>query len=415
MPNTVIKIEDLGKLYMVGHKGVQSERYTRLSEVIYRNAKNIVRKTCDMLQGKAIIEGDEVEAFWALKDINVEIKQGERIGIIGGNGAGKSTLLKILSRITEPTKGRVVINGRVASLLEVGTGFHPELTGRDNIFLNGAILGMGQKEIRRKFDEIVDFSEVGKFLDTPVKRYSSGMYVRLAFAVAAHLEPEILVIDEVLAVGDAKFQKKCLGKIEDMSGKEGRTVIFVSHNMAAIQSVCQKSILLKNGQVNFLGSSDEAVQHFLSATTMVAKFDRPASGMTSITGGCVKLENDMLIIDVQVTSERVLTSSLEITLHDNLGMSVGFSSIGLLDTSNQIQIQKGISRFTCRLLVSSLAEGSYSISIVLGIPWIDIIDKVDHIIGFDFTRPATAGMQHVLKQQWGRGCFEVPMTVTLSS
>ncbi|MFM6220881.1 MAG: ABC transporter ATP-binding protein, partial [Dolichospermum sp.] len=193
-------------------------------------------------------ENPEFEEFWALKDVSFEIKQGDRVGIIGRNGAGKSTLLKILSRITEPTTGSIKIKGRVASLLEVGTGFHPELTGRENIFLNGAILGMGKEEIKRKFDEIVAFAEVEKFLDTPVKRYSSGMYVRLAFAVAAHLEPEILIVDEVLAVGDAAFQKKCLGKMEDV-GKEGRTVLFVSHNMAAISLLCQQGLFLQKGML----------------------------------------------------------------------------------------------------------------------------------------------------------------------
>jgi lipopolysaccharide transport system ATP-binding protein len=210
MSDIAIKVENLSKSYLIGHNTPQSERYEALRDVISNNAKNLVRKTRDLFQGRAILQGDEIEEFWALKDINFEIKQGDRVGIIGRNGAGKSTLLKILSRITEPTAGRIAINGRVASLLEVGTGFHPELTGRENIFLNGAILGMSQKEIKKKFDEIVDFAEVEKFLDTPVKRYSSGMYVRLAFAVAAHLEPEVLIIDEVLSVGDVEFQKKCL-------------------------------------------------------------------------------------------------------------------------------------------------------------------------------------------------------------
>jgi lipopolysaccharide transport system ATP-binding protein len=203
------------------------------------------------------------EEFWALKDINLEIKQGEKIGIIGRNGAGKSTLLKILSRITEPTTGKVQIKGRVASLLEVGTGFHPELTGRENIFLNGAILGMRKQEIRRKFDEIVDFSGVEKFLDTPVKRYSSGMYVRLAFAVAAHLEPEILLIDEVLAVGDAEFQKKCLGKMDDVA-KQGRTVLFVSHNMGAIRQLCDLSIIINNGYASESMEVETCIQKYLA-------------------------------------------------------------------------------------------------------------------------------------------------------
>lgn len=256
MSDIAIKVENLGKSYLVGHNSAQAERYTALRDVIARNARNLARKTQDMLAGRAIVQGDEVEEFWALKEVSFEIKRGETVGIIGRNGAGKSTLLKILSRITEPTKGRITIHGRVASLLEVGTGFHPELTGRENIFLNGAILGMGRKEIQRKFDEIVDFAEVEKFLDTPVKRYSSGMYVRLAFAVAAHMEPEILVVDEVLAVGDTQFQRKCLGKMEEV-GKNGRTVIFVSHNVLAIRQLCSKAILLESGTLTAFDSSQQ--------------------------------------------------------------------------------------------------------------------------------------------------------------
>lgn len=258
---TAISVSNLAKSYLVGHQSASSEGYTSLRDVMAKNTKNLFRKTYDMLQGRPIVDGDEVEEFWALKNIDFEIKQGDRVGIIGRNGAGKSTLLKILSRITEPTKGRISINGRVASLLEVGTGFHPELTGRENIFLNGAILGMSQREIRRKFDEIVDFAEVEKFLDTPVKRYSSGMYVRLAFAVAAHLEPEILIVDEVLAVGDARFQKKCMGRMEEV-GKEGRTVLFVSHNMGAISELCNRAILLGDGKVLLDGNINEAVTRY---------------------------------------------------------------------------------------------------------------------------------------------------------
>ncbi len=205
-----------------------------------------------MLRGRQIIQGDEIEEFWALRNVSFEVCKGEVVGVIGRNGAGKSTLLKILSRITEPTSGRVTLRGRIASLLEVGTGFHPELTGRENVFLNGAILGMSRTEIKRKFDEIVEFAGVETFLDTPVKRYSSGMYVRLAFAVAAHLDPEILVVDEVLAVGDAEFQRKCLGKMQDVAS-HGRTVLFVSHNMGAIERLCTKAVYLSNGEVHFFG------------------------------------------------------------------------------------------------------------------------------------------------------------------
>ena len=255
MSDTVIQVENLGKKYIIGHQ--QQEHYTSLRDVIANSAKGLL-KTCQNPKSK--IQNSK-EEFWALKDVSFEIKQGDRVGIIGRNGAGKSTLLKILSRITEPTTGRIQIKGRVASLLEVGTGFHPELTGRENIFLNGAILGMSKVEIKRKFDQIVAFAEVEKFLDTPVKRYSSGMYVRLAFAVAAHLEPEILVVDEVLAVGDAAFQKKCLGKMKDVAG-EGRTVLFVSHNMGAIESLCERGVFLTKGHINFLGNTKEAITRY---------------------------------------------------------------------------------------------------------------------------------------------------------
>jgi lipopolysaccharide transport system ATP-binding protein len=244
--DVVIRAEGLGKKYLIGH-AAERERYIALRDVMARGARGLWRKTADMARGRTLVGGDTVEEFWALKDVSFEVRRGEVLGIIGRNGAGKSTLLKILSRITEPSEGRVTINGRVASLLEVGTGFHPELTGRENIYLNGAILGMTRAEIRRKFDEIVAFAEVEKFLDTPVKRYSSGMYVRLAFAVAAHLEPEILIVDEVLAVGDTQFQKKCLGKMSEVAAG-GRTVLFVSHNMAAIYALTNSGMLLVAGR-----------------------------------------------------------------------------------------------------------------------------------------------------------------------
>jgi lipopolysaccharide transport system ATP-binding protein len=265
MSDIVIKAESLGKKYTIGHQA-ESGRYVALRDVLMQNARGVWHKTKDLVQGKPIILGDTLEEVWALKDVSFEVERGEVVGIIGRNGAGKSTLLKVLSRITEPSAGRVTIKGRVASLLEVGTGFHPELTGRENVYLNGAILGMARAEIKRKFDEIVAFAEVEKFLDTPVKRYSSGMYVRLAFAVAAHLEPEILVVDEVLAVGDVAFQKKCLGKMGDVA-KGGRTVLFVSHNMQAIRQLCQRAILLDAGTTIVDGKSDAAIHHYLQGMT----------------------------------------------------------------------------------------------------------------------------------------------------
>lgn len=256
MSDIVIKAEGIGKSYLIGHQS--NKRYVALRDVIVNKTKGLWSK----IRSPRSHTHKDIEEFWALKDVSFEVKQGERIGIIGRNGAGKSTLLKILSRITEPTTGRVSIKGRVASLLEVGTGFHPELTGRENIYLNGAILGMTRREIKAKFDEIVAFAEVEKFLDTPVKRFSSGMYVRLAFAVAAHLEPEILVVDEVLAVGDVSFQKKCLGKLGEAT-KEGRTVLFVSHNMGQIRKLCSRCIWLDQGIVKKDGIHSVLVDEYL--------------------------------------------------------------------------------------------------------------------------------------------------------
>ncbi|GHV54980.1 ABC transporter ATP-binding protein [Deltaproteobacteria bacterium] len=251
----VISIENLGKKYRISH--ADSARYKTLRETLTNLPQKLLRRS----------GGETREDFWALKDVAFDVMPGERVGIIGRNGAGKSTLLKLLSRITEPTIGKITIRGRIASLLEVGTGFHSELTGRENIYLNGAILGMQRAEIKQKFDEIVDFSGVEKFLDTPVKRYSSGMYVRLAFAVAAHLEPEILIVDEVLAVGDMEFQKKCLGKMEEVSTGEGRTVLFVSHNLDAIINLCPKSILLTHGaQIAFSDTGDIMQQYKISCS-----------------------------------------------------------------------------------------------------------------------------------------------------
>lgn len=266
MSDIAISVEGLSKRYLIGHQAANKESYTALRDVVARNAINLGRKTMAMVHGKPIVDGDEIEEFWALKDISFDIKYGDRVGIIGRNGAGKSTLLKILTRITEPTQGRVQIQGRVASLLEVGTGFHPELTGRENIFLNGAILGMSRAEIRTKLDEIVSFAEIDKFLDTPVKRYSSGMYMRLAFSIAAHLEPDVLVVDEVLAVGDLKFQRKCLGKMHDLSHQDV-TLLFVSHNMAALSSLCNTGILLEKGRLVQRTSVENCIDHYLAMAT----------------------------------------------------------------------------------------------------------------------------------------------------
>ena len=248
---------DLGKSYLIGHQ--TNGKYDTLRDVIVDKTKELLSK----IRRSDCHTKQNIEEFWALKDVSFEVKKGERIAIIGRNGAGKSTLLKILSRITEPTTGRISIQGRVASLLEVGTGFHSELSGRENIYLNGAILGMSRREIKAKFDQIVAFAEIDKFLDTPVKRYSSGMYVRLAFAVAAHLEQEILIVDEVLAVGDLEFQKKCLGKMHEVT-TEGRTVLFVSHNMAAVQQLCQRGLMLHQGKLMFSGTTADTIRNYIA-------------------------------------------------------------------------------------------------------------------------------------------------------
>ena len=260
---SVISVENISKKYILSHQS--QDGYGTLRDVIAERFRNAGRRILHPFSNSTTpqLHSSTREEFWALKDVSFEIKQGDRVGIIGRNGAGKSTLLKILSRITEPTTGKIRIKGRVASLLEVGTGFHPELTGRENIFLNGAILGMSKAEIAKKFDEIVAFSEIEKFLDTPVKRYSSGMYVRLAFAVAAHLEPEILIVDEVLAVGDTQFQKKCLGKMDEV-GKQGRTVLFVSHNLGAVQSLCSRAILINKGNVLKNSDTKSVIESYLS-------------------------------------------------------------------------------------------------------------------------------------------------------
>ena len=306
-----IRAEGLGKKYIIGHQS--AERGATLRDTIVRGAGNFARLGKTMLRGQQIVAGDELEEFWALRDLNFEIKRGDVVGVIGRNGAGKSTLLKVLSRITEPTEGRVQINGRVASLLEVGTGFHPELSGRENIYLNGAILGMTRAEIRCKFDEIVAFSEVEKFLDTPVKRYSSGMYVRLAFAVAAHLEPEILIVDEVLAVGDAEFQKKCLGKMQDVAG-EGRTVLFVSHNMMAIKRLCTRGILLNNSNMPIYGSVAEVIEQYsnfhgaVQNTLISDRTDRKGNGIARLVSLDIGAAKSGLAVGEECTIRMVFSA-----------------------------------------------------------------------------------------------------------
>jgi lipopolysaccharide transport system ATP-binding protein len=336
MSSAIISIQDLSKRYLIHHESAQAGRYKRLSEAMFSKTRSAIRR----LRTKDADERASEEEFWALKDVSFEIQRGDVVGIIGRNGAGKSTLLKILSRITEPTSGRVTLRGRVASLLEVGTGFHPELTGRENIFLNGAILGMSKAEIKGKFDEIVSFAEVERFLDTPVKRYSSGMYVRLAFAVAAHLEQEILVVDEVLAVGDADFQKKCLGKMQEVS-QGGRTVLFVSHQMAAVQNLCRTGVLLARGRVVETGPIADIVKHYLTESSHLAELsfedrkDRQGTGVlrfvsvslldskgTCVTSLCCG-DPAMIGMSIEIKSDKPLrTVRIAIGVDNDLGQRI---------------------------------------------------------------------------------------------
>lgn len=373
----VIRAEGLGKKYTIGHQS-ERERYTALRDVIVREAKILWRKTKEMAQGRAIGTGDQTEEFWALKDVSFEVKRGEVLGIIGRNGAGKSTLLKILSRITEPSEGRVEIRGRVASLLEVGTGFHPELTGRENIYLNGAILGMTRAEIRRKFDEIVAFAEVERFLDTPIKRYSSGMYVRLAFAVAAHLEPEILVVDEVLAVGDASFQKKCLGKMSEVANG-GRTVLFVSHSVAAVERLATRSILLQDGQMVANGLTSATVAAYLG--TFILDTDRWINVESVMRRHSCTAEAQIshLLLDhanSRIRPDEDISFRAIVKIIDPVKrMRVSFTIFQLDGTpvgsgfSNEIEIPAQSPNFTSRVHLSRprLAPGQYHFGIAIGL------------------------------------------------
>jgi lipopolysaccharide transport system ATP-binding protein len=377
MSDTAIRIDGLSKRYVLGAK-VDTEGTLR--DTISSQARRWLGRGAP--QGSASRAPQE---FWALRDVSFEVKQGEVVGIIGRNGAGKSTLLKILSRITEPTKGSVTIQGRVSSLLEVGTGFHPELTGRENVFLNGAILGMSRREIQAKFDEIVDFAEVEKFLDTPVKRYSSGMYVRLAFAVAAHLEPEILVVDEVLAVGDLDFQKKCLGKMSSFS-KTGRTVIFVSHDLNSVLRLCSTSLLLKAGQVVMKGPSSDVIEVY-KAQGHPAKSDKKfgdANFALELNAAQVKAEDDFLIVDcdLSMTSAQAHRSAYyAFDVMDSLGVAIGQAfSVDLGPDAIEAGQQE---RRRFRLFLPRLIPGSYSLGFWVGPHNTSTIFSVEHLYRFE--------------------------------
>ena len=391
MSSPIITVENLGKSYRLQHQ--TRERYTTLRDLLTNKMRGLFQR------GSPAPPASTEEEFWALKDVSFEIKQGEVVGIIGRNGAGKSTLLKILSRITEPTTGRIRLAGRVASLLEVGTGFHPELTGRENIFLNGAILGMNQQEIRRKFDEIVDFAEVEKFLDTPVKRYSSGMYVRLAFAVAAHLEPEILIVDEVLAVGDMAFQKKCLGKMQEIS-TGGRTVLFVSHQMAAMQNLCQSAILLVQGRVAQIGPVADVVRQYLAESAQLAELtldhrtDRQGSGAVRFTGISYQ--------DFTGRPLRALTCGAEVTIELTMNARAARPQRGVRialgidnDTAQRVlvlsshlaaqdfsEVPPGVFQVQVRIPRLALAPGTFSFTLYCSVNG-EVADWVKHAGSFE--------------------------------
>ena len=382
----IIKVENLSKRYVIGGK---QEPYSTFRETLINAARfplNLVRRS-----------GKETDnSFFALKDVNFEVQPGEVVGIIGRNGAGKSTLLKILSRITEPTEGKIELFGRVGSLLEVGTGFHPELTGRENIFLNGAILGMRQTEIAKKFDEIVDFAEIEDFLDTPVKRYSSGMYTRLAFAVAANLEPEVLVIDEVLAVGDAEFQKKCLGKMKSVSDNEGRTVLFVSHNMSAVKSICQRGILLKSGALMFDGEANAAVDFYMQGGSDLASLREWTAGEMPGNDN-IKIRHAAVYARGKSVGEPILTSDdlvFEIEFYNNLDNAVvdvtwdlmnvqGIHLAHIYSVCDSSGIERGFYKTTGILPKNILNTERYSLSVLFGRNQRELLYRMEDILTFD--------------------------------
>lgn len=403
--STIIKAENLGKKYIIGH---QKQRYDdSFRDAMTHTARGIWQRVRHPLSPNR--ESVDLEELWALKDIDFEVKQGARVGIIGRNGAGKSTLLKVLSRITEPTTGKVRIKGRVSSLLEVGTGFHPELTGRENIFLNGAILGMTRQEIKSKFDEIIAFAELEKFLDTPVKRYSSGMYVRLAFAVAAHLEPEILIVDEVLAVGDAAFQKKCLGKMEDVAG-EGRTVLFVSHNMSAVNALCYRCIHLDKGEIANEGETHSITEGYYATLRQLGSAKR-----TRDLDKCVYITEWTLVdgsgsqTNVVYTGEyfcvEVIVENTQPSCEVALGVSIedvnGTRLFGGLSVNENrvFHLELGVSKLRYSLDNLPLNEGIYYLTIAIhNEPSNIILDRLDNCMSFEVVNRKSAASGRLINR-----------------
>jgi lipopolysaccharide transport system ATP-binding protein len=423
--DTIISVEHLGKRYSLSHKA-NGEPYIALRDVIARQALAPFKAIRQKMRAWRHPNGrsphfsafsssrNSIECFWALKDVSFEVRQGDVIGIIGRNGAGKSTLLKILSRITEPTEGRVRLKGRVASLLEVGTGFHPELTGRENIYLNGGILGMSRAETKAKFDEIVAFAEIEKFLDTPVKRYSSGMYVRLAFAVAAHLEPEILIVDEVLAVGDAEFQKKCLGKMHDVA-TGGRTVLFVSHNMAAVRNLCHRAMLLSQGRLALLAEVNECIAAYQNITSGAhgSIWTRPPTlkpNLLSYKSLSVTVEGEQprlsLQIDFVLESQGMhkpafvsfdITDASGVALMQAMPLSEGF-----------VRPKAGRQSFTVLVDLPPLIPGQYWISPWVGSHNTETFDMIDQCAAFEVSHspmpnrsfPHTVDHGYIVPASW---------------
>ena len=388
MSNIVISVENLSKSYRLGQIGTGT--LSRDLEVWWAKVRG---KPNPLLKiGQTDHGNQDGQTLWALKDVSFQVQQGEVLGIIGRNGAGKSTLLKILSRVTAPTSGQVKVKGRIASLLEVGTGFHPELTGRENIFLNGAILGMSKQEVQRKFDEIVSFAEIEKFVDTPVKRYSSGMYVRLAFAVAAHLESEILLVDEVLAVGDAEFQKKCLGKMGDVATKEGRTVFFVSHNMGSIRNLCEKCILLNYGKLDILEATETVIRKYLESnqneqTGIWLKNNQLDSDINIIEISSRTISNQVngnldsqknFKIRIRVNSKITYNNAqIHIRITNQEGISI-FTLSNSDDQSHKYELVAGNSTYEVTIPGNFLKPGKYNAIVAILEPNIRILDLVEN-------------------------------------
>jgi lipopolysaccharide transport system ATP-binding protein len=416
MSDTVIRSEGLGKKFVIGHR-VQNNGL--FADAMVNAARRFFSKGKSALRGNPGDAGDVFEEFWALRDINFEVKRGELVSIIGHNGAGKSTLLKILSRITEPTTGRIEIDGRVTSLLEVGTGFHPELSGRENIFLNGAILGMTRAEVRRRFDEIVAFAGVEKFIDTPVKRYSVGMYARLAFAVAAHLEAEILVVDEVLAVGDAEFQERCLNRMSEVANS-GRTVLFVSHNLAAVTALTRRALVLRAGQLTFDGPVQAALAHYTSGIGKLAEQRNWGRGQDSTLVSAVLLDEQgnptnrlvpgtPLQLRIVVDVIGIPGVGIEMVLRDELSLPVAFYTSA---NFSQVALPVQNGRYECLIAldVGFLASGQYSIDLSTGFANVHQDHAVENAVAFSVESCNPGGMAFNYRQALGTGSLAMKLT-----